>query len=117
MDRHDFVETLIKERDELVKTLTVLDLKIKTAKQRTLEYVLERFTKSESKECCYVNNSCGGGSWTADIAFNEKLLVSNEHIIKLGHDIHNLKFKVVERERELEELKSRDFLTYLKESI
>ena len=123
MDRHDFVENLIKERKSLEEEVDSLDVKISAAKRRTLDYLLEKFKKKEILKCSGnisdYNISGGGGCWVSQpsATIDEKLLITNEHITRLGADIERLKYEIIKKERDLEDLKGRDFISYIRENL
>lgn len=119
MDRHQYVEKLIKERDDLKKDVESLSPKIEKAQKRTKEHVLG--FASESLNCdtqgyCVV----GGLNFHSSVSYAplpEHEQVSDEAIKKLHQEIFNLETQKSQLEKELIDLQSKDFVKYLKNLI
>lgn len=119
MDRFQYVEKLIKERDNLKKDVESLSPKIEKARKRTKEYILGFVSESLS---CNVKGYCvvGGLNFHSSVSYDpppEHEQVSDEAIKKLHQEIFNLETQKSGLEKELIDLQSKDFVKYLKNLI
>lgn len=118
MDRHQYVEKLIKERDDLKKDVESLNPKIEKARKRTKEYVLG--FAAESLACNDQGYCVGSLNFHSSVSYAplpEHEQVSDEAIKKLYQEIFNLETQKASLEKELIDLQSRDFVKYLKNLI
>ncbi len=116
MDRHQYVKELLQERDDLKKDISYLNSEIEKAKKRTQEYILgfrDRFSGA------YAVSSCGVGGWCQQysVSLPECEQVSDEAIKKIHFEIFELESRKNKLESELNNLKSRDFVKFLKDIL
>lgn len=111
MDRHQFVEKLIKERDETKEQLLKLKYKVRVAYSRSWAGIKE---KIEEKKKDIANTSCGTYGHIPSEMLDESAKVTDEDIKKLSHQIVNLQQKVKATQIELSELLNNDAIAYIK---
>jgi len=109
MDRHQHVEKLIKERDELKKEVSNLKLLIKKAEARTKEAILSFGSRDGCASGVYAFNV--NSSFELNLPENEQ--VSDEAIKKLYKEIVNLEDERGRLDIQLQDLQRQDFVKYL----
>lgn len=118
MDRHQYVKTLIEQRDNLKKEIESLNSKIGIAKKRTKDAVL-----NFKPELCYEASSSTGFNFSGGyqtvqyVTLPENELVSDDAIKTLHKEIFELENSKSVLDSELSDLQSRDFVKYLKNLI
>lgn len=118
MDRHNYVKSLIEQRDNLKKDIESLSPKIEKARKRTKEHVLG--FAAESLVCNNQGYCVGSLNFHSSVSYAylpEHEQVSDEAIKKLHQEIFNLETQKSQLEKELIDLQSRDFVKYLKNLI
>jgi cell division protein FtsB len=117
MDRYDYVEKLLKERDKLEEEIAQYRVEIFKLQKRTKEYILNWGEENTCNEemVCFTTNSAMFSFQTAEMPENER--VSDEAIKKLYQGILNLEQQKESLKNEIEELKDKDFLSFLKNLI
>ncbi len=115
MDRHRYVEKLIKERDNLEKEITGFKEEISNLKKRTKEYILD--WRGEPSQGYYVNNLSFGSVCCGEVKIPENERVSDDSIKDLHKQIFELENTKCELKGEISNLRRQDFLSFLKNLI
>lgn len=114
MDRHEFVKTLIGQRDSARAELSTIQNQIAAAKRRTKEAVLDWEGNNIPVHGMMIDGLSGSFSRSIEELLPESLRVTDNDIIALAAQISTLEASIGAAKKELESLKQRDFVAHLK---
>jgi uncharacterized coiled-coil DUF342 family protein len=118
MDRHQYVEKLIKERDNLEKEISGCRAEVSSLKKRTKEYILGWKGELTNLTVSGLSGwSVTGTTSYGEVKFPENERVSDEAIKDLHKQILELENIRRELKEEISNLMGQDFLSFLRNLI
>lgn len=116
MDRHDFVRRLRESCEALGKEITNLKKEEKRLEERTEEAFLKRWKKTNSYQTCNLICGCSDNICFATCGL-EVSLVDDETIKTWVNKETDLKNEVIKLKASIEDLKKRDYISFLQKEL